>query len=72
VSRLINGATAKLIFNILIAYCEQRDGIELTCDDCAIKSRCRAMRHDHSAPTELDPYPDKETKGANLEGPFDD
>lgn len=69
---MINAATAKLIFNLLIAYCEQRDGIELACDGCAIKSRCRMMRYDHSAPTELDPYPDKETKGANLEDPFGD
>lgn len=69
---MINGATAKLIFNLLIAYCEQRDGIELPCDGCAIKRRCRAMRYDHSAPKELDPYPVKETKGANLESLFDD
>lgn len=68
---MINGATAKLIFNLLIAYCEQRDEIEISCDGCAIKSRCRMMRHDHCAPTELTPYPDKETKGANLEDPFD-
>lgn len=65
---MISGATAKLIFNLLIAYCEQRDA----CDGCAIKSRCRMMRYDHSAPSELSPYPDKETKGANLEDPFDD
>lgn len=37
---MINGATAKLIFNLLIAYCEQRDEIEISCDGCAIKSRC--------------------------------
>lgn len=37
-----------------------------------MKSRCRAMLHDHCAPTELDPYPDKETKRANLEDPFAD
>lgn len=60
---MINDATAKLIFNLLIAYCEQRDEIEISCDGCAIKSRCRAMWHDHCAPTELDPYQDRETKG---------
>lgn len=69
---MINETTAKLIFNLLIAYCEQRNGFELPCYGCAIKRRCRAMKYDHSAPKELDPYPDKETKGADLESLFDD
>lgn len=41
---MIKGATAKLIFNLLIAYCEQRDRIEISCDGCAIAFECSYVR----------------------------
>lgn len=71
---MINGATARLAFNIIIDFCEQqRDGDKpSTCDDCAIKRNCRGMRRHQGAPDDLDHYTEKETKGANLEDPFDD